>query len=178
MANPTQVKSPDEMLQQWKEFRKQVVDYLKSIPESEFQAAPEGGGWSPSQIAEHLYLTQWNMARAVPAILGGKVGLDGSECVTIDYDSVEGEVLATGNADAPEVVIPSQNWDLTTSLEHLQKAMDKAEKGVTGKTREQLEARGIPHAIFGPVNLMDWMWIQAYHEIRHLNALKRKRGDA
>ena len=62
--------------------------------------------------------------------------------------------------------------------ENLQKAMDKTEKAISGKTTEQLESRGIPHAIFGGVNLMDWMWIQAYHELRHLNALKRKRGDA
>ncbi|MCB1169423.1 MAG: DinB family protein [Leptospiraceae bacterium] len=178
MANPSQMNNPGELLDQWKDFRTQVVDYLKSIPESEFNAAPGEGGWSPSQIAEHLYLTQWNMARAVPAIVAGKVGLSADECATLDYDAYEDQIMQTGNAEAPEIVLPKENWDLATCLENLQKAMDKTEKAISGKTTEQLESRGIPHAIFGGVNLMDWMWIQAYHELRHLNALKRKRGDA
>ncbi|MBR30714.1 MAG: hypothetical protein CMN77_05335 [Spirochaetaceae bacterium] len=177
MANPSQVNTPTEMLEQWKEFRSQVTDYLKSIPENEFIAAPKAGGWSPSQIAEHLYLTQWSMARALPAILAGKIGLPAEECQKLDYDTYESDILKTGNAEAPDVVIPKDSWDLQTSLDHLQKAMDKTEKAIDGKSKEDLEKRGIPHAIFGGVNLMDWMWIQAYHEIRHLNALKRKRGE-
>lgn len=165
------------MLDQWKDFRSQVTDYLKSIPESEFQSVPEAGGWSASQIAEHLYLTQWSMARAMPAILAGKIGLSGDECQKVDYEVYESDILKTGNAEAPEVVIPKENWDLQTCLDHLQKAMEKTEKSISGKSKEDMEKRGIPHAIFGGVNLMDWMWIQAYHEIRHLNALKRKRGE-
>ncbi len=178
MANPSQVKTPQEMLDQWKKFRSQVTEYLKSIPESEYAAQPQAGGWSPSQIAEHLYLTQWSMARAVPAILGGKIGLPAEDCQKLDYDTYESDILKTGNAEAPDVVVPKESWDLSTSLEQLDKAMEKTEKVITGKSKEDLEKRGIPHAIFGGVNLMDWMWIQAYHEIRHLNALKRKLGDS
>ena len=177
MANPTEVNSPQEMLDQWKDFRQQVLQYLESIPDAEFAAAPEAGGWSPSQIAEHLYLTQWSMARALPAIMAGKIGLSGDECQDLDYEAYESDILKTGNAEAPDVVIPKENWDLATCKEHLQKAMDKTEKALDGKSKSDLQKRGIPHAIFGGVNLMDWMWIQAYHEIRHLNALKRKRGD-
>ncbi|MBI40893.1 MAG: hypothetical protein CMF59_14945 [Leptospiraceae bacterium] len=178
MANPSQVKTPQEMLDQWKKFRSQVTEYLKSIPESEYAAQPQAGGWSPSQIAEHLYLTQWSMARAVPAILGGKIGLPAEDCQKLDYDTYESDILKTGNAEAPDVVVPKESWDLSTSLEQLDKAMEKTEKVISGKSKEDLEKRGIPHAIFGGVNLMDWMWIQAYHEIRHLNALKRKLGDS
>ena len=44
MANPTEVNSPQEMLDQWKDFRQQVLQYLESIPDAEFAAAPEAGG--------------------------------------------------------------------------------------------------------------------------------------
>lgn len=177
MAHPSQMNSPQELLEQWKDFRNQVVEYLQTIPEAEYRAAPAEGGWSPSQIAEHLYLTQWSMARVLPAVIAGKVGLSAEDCAQIDYDEYEAQILQTGNAEAPDMVMPREDWDLPTSIENLHHAMDKTEKALQGKSMEQLENRGIPHAIFGGVTLKDWIWIQAYHELRHLQALQRKRGD-
>lgn len=171
---PNEVESPSEFLEVWKENRAELVKFLEGIPEEKFTAKPEKG-WSASEIAEHLYLVQWNLARSIPVVAGGKFGFAASELKTdLRYETLFKLVSKPRGAKNPEDVGPKGGMDKKTALESLQKAMDRFEKNLTGRSASELKSRGMEHPFFGPISLFDWLWVMANHEYSHITALFQK----
>lgn len=69
---PTEIENIDEIVELWKSNRLTTLEYLQKVSEEELLKRPEGG-WSLSEVGEHLYLTQLNIARMIPVALGVKL---------------------------------------------------------------------------------------------------------
>lgn len=171
---PVEVDSPDEFIQVWKENRSELVKFIDAMPEDRFIAKPEKG-WSASEVAEHLYLTQWNLARSIPVVLGGKFGLDASQLKEdLRYETLFKLVSKPRGAKNPEDVGPKGGMDKKMAIESLQKSMDRFEKNLSGKTKADLKSRGMEHPFFGPISLFDWLWVMSNHEYSHITAIFQK----
>jgi len=171
---PPEIKSTEEILAVWKANRDELVDFMRKLSEDRFMTKPPQGGWSASEIAEHLYLTQFNLARSIPIVLAGKFGKDQSSLEELKYDAVFAFVSQPRGAKNPIEVGPKGGMNLESALASLEKAMQKLEKNVEGKSVDQLRARGMDHPFFGPISIFDWLWVMTNHEYGHANALIAK----
>ena len=173
---PARARGPEEYTDIWREVRRDVLAVLEGIPESEFKTRPTDGSWSASDIGEHLYLTQFSFARAIPIVLAGKFGTDmGADTSKHDYMYERGK--SPQGIKNPKSVTPSGTWDLGKIRDSLQKSMDRMRGNLAGKTAGQLRTRGMEHEIHGMINLMEWVWVLTLHENSHLQALQAKFGS-
>lgn len=176
---PPVVQSVDEIASVWKENRTDLVRLLAGIPEEDFQTRPPSGGWSPSEVAEHLYLSQNNLARSIPIVMAGKFGKDRSEFnENPPYDKIFNMVSKARGVKNPVEVGPKGGMDKVTTLSSLEKSEQKLFKGTSGQSVESLRSRGMDHPFFGPISMLDWIWVMTNHEFAHINALKEKYTNA
>jgi hypothetical protein len=172
---PPDASTAEDFLSVWRENRSELISFIQKLPEDQFAKAPASGGWSASEIAEHLYLTQWNLARSLPIVLGGKFGKDKAELKSdLRYETLSKLLIRPRGAKNPIEVGPKGGMDKAATLESLQKSMDKLDKAVSSKTKDQLQSRGMDHPFFGAISMFDWLWVMTNHEATHIQTLINK----
>ncbi|MCE9597680.1 MAG: hypothetical protein K8S54_06905 [Spirochaetia bacterium] len=172
---PPEIKEVQEIVGVWRSNRDEIVNFMKRMPPDRFISKPKQG-WSATEIAEHLYLSQWNLARAIPIVLGGKAGQDKSELKEPEYEAIFEFLIKPRGAKNPVEVGPQGGMDQPTAFAALEKAMERMEKNTTGKSLEQMASRGMQHPYFGPISLTDWLWVMTNHEYGHAMVLFEKYG--
>lgn len=174
IPRPDQVENIEEYIDLWKKFRAELISIFDSMPADNFNQMPEKGGWSAAQIAEHLYLSQFFLARGIPPALKGKVGVGSDEAPSINYQEIEQAMQRPSGVQNPVAVTPSNEWDLQTAKEKLASAMERFEKAVKGKSLSALRSKALPHGIFNFLVVLDFIWTLVMHERLHLIAAKEK----
>jgi len=169
--------TPNEIFQFWKKVRKEVVDCLKKTPQAEFTKSPATGRWSISEIAEHLYLTQFNIARMMPIVMSKKIGDELDEQANLQYEKIRDSFLKPTGIKNPENVSPLNKYSLEEVLELLEKSEKKIESSVQKFSKSDLQKRGFDHPILGPLNIFNWLWVLALHEHSHLVALQERTSN-
>lgn len=172
---PTDCNTPTEVFSMWKHFRQEVIACLKKTPASEFTKSPEEGRWSISEVGEHLYLTQWNIARAVPVILSGRGNalFTGYETVP-DYRKIQVTLLKPSGVKHPPAVAPLSKYSIEELLPLLNKAEAKLEETIQKNTKETLMKYKMAHPYFGDLHIFDFIWVMGMHENSHLSALQTR----
>jgi hypothetical protein len=165
--------SPSGILELWKGFRKEVIELLQNVSEESLCFRPEGR-WSLSEVAEHLYLSQLNVARPVPIVLAGKFGQDTDEQPDLQYQKIRDTFYKPTGVKNPTAVAPLNNYKFSELLPFLQKSEKKLEDALKGKTKTELQKRGMPHPILGVLNLFNFIWVMALHEHSHLVAIRER----
>ncbi len=173
LTTPDKIQNIQEYVSAWQIVRKELLDVLGTVAPENFQKTAVSG-WNPSEIAEHLYLTQFNVARVIPVILAGKFGLTREEIPALDYSKSYDQIARPRGVKNPDTVSPTGKMAKDEALESLQKAMDKLIKNTTGKSPDDLRSRGLDHPLLGKLSLLDWLWVMILHEGSHLSALKAK----
>jgi hypothetical protein len=168
---PTELNSAEEILQIWKTNRKEATDHLTLLNDDELKARPEGK-WSISEVGEHLYISQWNVARMIPAVLSSKIGFDVGEQKDLDFRRMRIGLAKPTGFKNPENFSPLNNYSLSELNPLLEKSMKKLEENLIGKTKSELEVRGVEHPAFGPLNLFNFLWVMSLHEGLHSFAIK------
>ncbi len=174
IKQPPQIKDINEYIENWKSVRKELLDTLEKIPDEIFSKKPKKG-WSASEIAEHLYLTQYLFAIFIPKVISGSKGYSKEELKEIDYDELY-NVLSKpySGVKNPDAVTPKNEWDKKTCLENLTKSMELMIKNLSGQNLDILKNRGMMHGIFGAISILDYTYNLIVHEIGHTKALKEK----
>ena len=174
IKQPPQITDIEEYIENWKAVRKELLDALEKIPNEIFSIKPEKG-WSASEIAEHLYLTQHLFAIFIPKVLNGSKGYSKEELKEIDYDELY-NVLSKpySGVKNPDVVTPKNQWDKETAIQNLSNSMELMINNLSNKDIEILQNRGMMHGIFGPISILDYTYNLIIHEIGHTKALKEK----
>ncbi|MDX1958624.1 MAG: DinB family protein [Leptospiraceae bacterium] len=170
----SELNSGAEIVELWKGFRKQVLECISKTPDSEFQNRPELGGWSISEIAEHIYLSQFTIVRAVPVVLAGKVGFDSDEQADLDLRKMRISLSKPTGFKNPEAVSPLSNYKKEEVLPLLEKSEKKMIDSLQNRTKVELQKRGLEHPAFGKLNLFNYTWAMSLHENMHLGAMKQK----
>ncbi|MBI3394265.1 MAG: DinB family protein [Spirochaetia bacterium] len=76
LPRPDRIKDVHLYVEAWENTRTRALELFQRVDDATFKAPPPEGGWSASQIAEHLYLTQISFALSIPAVFAGKFGYD------------------------------------------------------------------------------------------------------
>ncbi len=168
---PTELNSVDEIIEIWKSNRKEAIDHLTILTDDELKSRPEGK-WSLSEVGEHLYISQWNVARMIPAVITSKIGFPVGEQNDLDFRRIRIGLAKPTGFKNPENFSPLNNYSLIELLPLLEKAMKKLEENLSGKSKSELEVRGVEHPAFGPLNLFNFLWVMSLHEGLHSYAIK------
>ncbi|MBK8399416.1 MAG: DinB family protein [Leptospiraceae bacterium] len=172
---PTECVDSKEVFSMWKQFRKEVIECLKKTPVSEFTKSPEEGRWSISEVGEHLYLTQWNIARSVPIILSGRGNaLFNGYSQEPDYRMIKVTLMKPSGVKHPPSVAPLSKYSFEELLPLLMKAETKLEETLLKNTKENLMKYKMEHPYFGDLHIFDFIWVMGMHENSHLAALKKR----
>jgi uncharacterized damage-inducible protein DinB len=171
---PTELNSSQELEALWKGYRQEVLECINKTPDDKFLARPESGGWSISEIGEHIYLSQWNIVRAIPAILAGKFGVETDEQLDKNYREMRAGLGKPRGFKNPESVSPLSNYSKSQLLPLLEKSEKKLEDGLKSRTKADLQKRGLEHPAFGILNMFNFLWVMSLHENLHLYSLKDK----
>lgn len=170
---PPEIDSIEEILDIWKSNRKIALEFLGSVSEIELKQRPENG-WSLSEVGEHLYLTQWNVARMIPGLLAGKFGSPTGEQTDLDFRKMRIGLSRPTGFKNPENLSPLQNYTLMELTPLLEKSENKLIEGLRDKKKIELQKRGVEHPAFGLLNLFNFLWVMALHEGLHANAIKTR----
>lgn len=173
LPRPDAVSSPRVYIDAWENSRKEFLALCDARPAA-FQERPGDGSWSPSEIAEHLQLTQFFYARSIPICLSGKLGYDMNATDSVNHERIFGRVARAQGIQNPERVTPEKNWDLETARKKLDQAEASMRKNLEGAEIEALRGRGYDHPLHGPASLLDWLWLLTLHEAAHLQAMAAK----
>ncbi len=175
---PPDVTSLAPYIEGWHSRRRRLNEILESIPEEKFKTPPPQGGWSASQLAEHLYLVQIQFALGIPGALSGKFGADAVDMPVRDYAAITNVMQAPVGIKNPAPVSPETGFDKEKSITSLRRAMDRLERALAGRTPGDLRKRAMDHALFGKLDLLEWVFVLALHENQHLVSVERKYGSA
>ena len=168
---------PKELLELWKSYRKEILECIQITPDSEFTTTPKLGGWSISEIAEHLYLTQRTIALGIKGVLSGKFGFDCDSQPNLSYREIRASLSKPRGVKNPDSLTPLSKYSKLEAIEKLNKSEELLEKVVAGFKKEDLVKRGMTHMIFGDLNLFNFIWTMPLHENYHLYAMKQKTKD-
>ncbi|HEY9166266.1 MAG TPA: DinB family protein [Candidatus Kryptonia bacterium] len=134
------------------------------------------GGWSITQIVEHIALVDLQLLKVIEILLhkaeSGSKSLSAEKGFPIDIETLvqrsrKEKYVARENAQ------PVNGFSIRQSLDEIV-AMNRTLESL----RQRLEAVDLssavlPHWIFGPLTLGEWLVFVGVHEERHLEQLKR-----
>ncbi len=175
---PKECSDSKEVFSMWKNFRQEVIACLKKTPASEITKSPEEGRWSISEVGEHLYITQWNIARSVSILMTGRGNaLFNGYATEPNYRLIKVTLMKPSGVKNPPAVAPLNKYSFEELLPLLNKAESKLEETLLKYSKEELMKYKIEHPFFGDLHIFDFIWVMGMHENSHLSALKKRTKD-
>ena len=147
------------LIERYKAGYQDVVDALQGITESELDAQPGGGQWSPRQIAHHLADSELTSAIRLRRLVAEQ------QPVIAGYD--EEEFARRLHYDRP----------IESSLEAL-RAARLSSASLLERLTEQEWTREGTHSESGRYTLEDWLRIYVAHAHDHAAQIRRARQGA
>ena len=172
ILDPPDYSTVNELFGLWKKIRMDLLSLLESVTD-ESLTAPSPGQWSLSEVMEHLYLSQLSVYLVIKKISREQPD---PTTRTIDYRDVRKKTFEARNVKNPEAVSPGKNYPKMQILELLAKSENKLEALLLAADKENLRAHGFDHPLYGNMNLFDWIWVMALHELRHLKFMQERLG--
>lgn len=121
------------------------------------------GGWSPSQITEHVAISCDNIAR----LLAGPLAANPIERGATGVLDVEIPYLFYRGDEPPNVATPTGTW--TDPADGARRFADSVDAIATWAASTSLDLRtvGVRHPVFGVLDGMQWLLFAAAHVERH-----------
>ncbi|CAG9606977.1 DinB family protein [Pseudoneobacillus rhizosphaerae] len=154
-----------------KEVREEVLKSVIGLTDSQLNEKPTGK-WSIMQVLEHLYLLERLIVHQMSKLMNS------DEEAVIEDKPINQIIDRTSKFDAPSYVTPSDEFmTLTTIQEKLHKSRSALEAFIVDADEEKMLKRTIPHPVFGPFHLKQWVEIIGWHEKRHLEQIEEIKAE-
>ncbi len=159
--------------------RAALLGEVRGLGDAQVSFRPAPGRWSIGEILDHVCLSERSIARTLSRVLQqaaglGQIGQPGSLEVPEHRIDLESFNRAAG---APESVLPSPDRPLERVLSELEESRfrllevaKRAEGRVVGNVT-------LPHFQLGQLNFYQWLSVEAEHEAKHLNQIRRIKAD-
>jgi DinB superfamily len=157
--------------------RRELLAALDAIPPSLQEARPSEDAWSAAEIMEHLCRVEKGVIRlmemkslelrAMP-----EVPMEGPDMVPIRMERFVQFLDRSLRIDAPERVQPTGEVsaaDARAALLELRRALLATLRVADGLALSKVEH---PHAVFGKLDLYEWIYFTGSHELRHAEQLR------
>ena len=159
-----------ELTRQFHDNHKALVDYVHSLPDSDFVLS-KNGKWSPGQQLDHVAKCIVPLAKVLDnkAVIEAKFGkvqraVLGHDAVITNYK----QALENGGK-APERFLPAPvDLSMKDALgEEVMNTVTALIKSLNNYSEEELDTLMIPHPLLGSLTVREFLSLMAYHATHH-----------
>lgn len=155
--------------------REALFAAVDAIPAVQRGAVPPGGGWSISEVLEHLLAVEKGIAK----LLAMRIAELRASGVTSDDAAavVPSRRLAatrdrSRRIEAPERIRPRGVLDAEAARSALMASRASLRDTLRGGAGLALSSVTHPHAVLGELDLEQWVLFIGYHEARHADQIR------
>ena len=177
--------SVSEIFEEIDGTRERLLHTVERMDEGRQGFSPAPGRWSVAQLCDHLSLVEGSVAKMLGRAVARaeEAGPQRPSDAPFAPVSVEEFVERTRGVklEAPERARPSDARPVADSLASLRDSRDALRALAPRLERIDGHAVSLPHPVWGPLNLYQWLLFVGAHEARHLaqiEALKETMNSA
>lgn len=150
--------------------RRRFLSELSAFDEARAVQSPPGGGWSPSQVGEHVARVEAAVTRGYHAAVAGKVHAAFGVGDIPRRLVWQLQLYRFVRIEAPAAHRPEKSAILAETISLLGRNRESLHAVVQAAPLERLRLR---HPVFGPLNGIEWLSFLSMHEERHRLQLVR-----
>ncbi len=159
--------------------RESLLREVRGLSEGQLAFRPSAETWSIGEIVDHLFLAEQSIGRVLSKILQqaagrGLIGSPGSMAVPPSY-RLDLEVYSQA-AVAPESVRPLPGRSLEPLLAALAESRDRLMQVARRADGQTVGTLTLRHFQLGDLNFYQWLALEAAHEEKHLQQIRRLRA--
>lgn len=153
-------------------IRTAVLESVKGLSNEQLNQRTSPDKWTIAQVLVHLFLLEKGLSKWIPdALMNGEEQTAENKPIHLVPDRSR-KVKAPANFEPRDEFM---TWDtIQEKLAQSRKALNDA---IAGVSEEQLEKRTLPHPVFGPMSLKQWVEIIGLHEKRHLAQIEELKQE-
>jgi hypothetical protein len=153
--------------------RRRLLAHVERLDAARANASE--GGWTVTQIVEHLSIAEPRITNAIEGMLAPTEGNGDERQPFMRFSLDEQAEKARGKIEAPEFLRP-KGLSLAEGLTRL-----KESRAALEALRPRFESadysRVLKHPAFGMLNAAQWLAFLGMHEERHLRQIERILGE-
>ncbi|KAA0550125.1 DinB family protein [Bacillus sp. BGMRC 2118] len=148
------------------ENRKVLLNFMKGLNESDLTRS-KSSGWTLSEVIEHIYLVEKNVTKGIRYYANQPKENPAEE------KPIHLVLDRSHKIEAPSAVRPKgEGFSLQRHTENLTNSRNFLFQTINELSEDLLTQRSFPHETFGPLTLLQWIEVLAYHDIRHVEQMK------
>ncbi|MFB7155652.1 DinB family protein [Lysinibacillus sp. NPDC056232] len=150
------------------ETRNNLVEEIKVLSNTQFNAKPDANNWSIAQICHHLILVEES---TVKVIAWGIKQVDNKQTERKNFDII---VDRTKKFTAPKIVEPAEDF---FTVQQIIELLEDSRKKLTTyldtiEDKSLLAEKSVKHPVLGELPLDQWVEQIYFHEQRHIGQIK------
>ncbi|MCL1698336.1 DinB family protein [Lysinibacillus sp. BPa_S21] len=150
------------------ETRNNLLEEIKLLNDTQFNAKPDANSWSIAQVCHHLTLTETTFVRAITW------GLKQEDSQPTERKNIHLIADRTKKVPAPEIVEPAEDF---FTVQQIIELLDDSRKKLTTildtiDDPSILAVKSVKHPVFGDLPLDQWVELVYIHEQRHIEQIK------
>ena len=145
---------------------------LAGLPDEFCSKKPADGGWSITEVVEHLTILEERVPRLLQAKLPGQELASNLSNARDKDDEFVGRISAyTAKINAPDVTKPTGRYEsCRQALDEIKVARQRTLDYMASAT-PYLRGRLLPHPLLGPLDGCQWLLALAAHMQRHVKQI-------
>ncbi|WP_433596496.1 DinB family protein [Lysinibacillus xylanilyticus] len=150
------------------ETRNNLIEEIKLLSDSQFNAKPDANSWSIAQVCHHLILTDASFARLIAWAIKHE------DSKQAERKNIHLIADRTKKVPAPEFVVPADDFfTVQQILELLDDSRGKFKAFLdTIEDPSILAEKSFKHPFLGDLPLDQWVELVYIHEQRHIEQIK------
>lgn len=157
----------EELVELLRESERETLALIDAVSDAGWLYAPSSGGWSVSEIAEHLWISEGILLGATRAALGTQPNSDW-QAKTRDATVLVWKTLTNRykRVETPEIAKPKGGLNRAEAISRYGESRAETTEFVGG-IDAPLKACTSEHFLFGTVSAYHWLLHLALHNQRH-----------
>lgn len=158
-----------EVLDALRAAQQELHDLLESAPAAAAGWTASGGGWTITQVVEHLAIVEDGTGRLVSKLIRQADGTEETESDAIAPSLARFRVWdpAVRPIEAPPMVQPTSTVALADARAAQATARERLMAAFAAASGRALAGVTHPHPVVGPLNVYQWGLFVAHHQQRH-----------
>jgi hypothetical protein len=156
--------------------REKLIAVATAVPDPAFTTAPPAGGWSVSEVIEHLALTESAMTTRFAAWREGRISGTVGWIDRLRWLPPALVARPTFRIKSIPRVTPRVPPARGEALAHVGETRHGLLEEVERMSGRDLTRARFPHPVLGGLNILEWLEFLAHHENRHRLQIERMVG--
>lgn len=164
-----------ELQRRLQESRAGLLAAIEAVPEPAWGRKPDGGGWSPIEVLEHVALVEEAIAVVVEGLL--RQGEADPACrragdTPRTWEALPLRALAGQKLESPAATRPQGGKSVEELRTTLSRSRLRLEAGLNRMGPLDTDRLVLPHPLGPELNVCQWLGLAASHEVRHTRQMR------